>query len=188
MNNFFGSYGIPNYGNIPHPTANSLSNPQMITPIAQTPMTTSMFTQTTTQQTQPQPQQAPQNILQQSVYNVKPVTSFEEARASSIDFDGKINIFTDFNNGYIYTKSINMADGNANLQVYKLQPVNNTPQQQYITNQDLETINNRMLNFEQGLNDLQQSFYKIQKEWGTVNDDESTINSFTKQKSNGVSK
>lgn len=188
MNNFFGSYGIPNYGNIPHPTANSLSNPQMITPIAQPPMTTSMFTQTTTQQTQPQPQQAPQNILQQSVYNVKPVTSFEEARASSIDFDGKINIFTDFNNGYIYTKSINMTDGNANLQVYKLQPPISTTQQQYITNQDLDMLNSRMLNIEQGLNNLQQDFSKIQTEWGTVNDDKSTNNGFTKQKSNGVSK
>ena len=187
MNNFFGSYGIPNYGNIPHSTANSLSNPQMITPIAQPPMTTSMFSQTTAQQTQQQHQPL-QNTLQQSVYNVRPVTSFEEARASAIEFDGKINIFTDFNTGYIYTKSINMADGNANLHVYKLQPPISTTQQQYITNQDLETINNRMLNIEQGLNNLQQDFSKIQTEWGTVNDDKSTNNGFTKQKSNGVSK
>lgn len=187
MNNFFGSYGIPNYSNMPNTMANNLHNGQAIPPISQPPMTTSMFSQTTAQQTQQQ-HQPPQNTLQQSVYNVRPVTSFEEARASAIEFDGKINIFTDFNNGYIYTKSINMTDGNANLQVYKLQPPISTTQQQYITNQDLDMLNSRMLNIEQGLNNLQQDFSKIQTEWGTVNDDKSTNNGFTKQKSNGVSK
>ena len=47
------------------------------------------------------------------------VSSLEEARASSIDFDGSVFYFPDLANKRIYTKQINM-DGTATLQMYEL--------------------------------------------------------------------
>jgi len=44
----------------------------------------------------------------------KPVASVEEARATSIDFDGSIFFFPDLANKRIYTKQINM-DGTATM-------------------------------------------------------------------------
>lgn len=49
----------------------------------------------------------------------KPVASIEEARATSIDFDGSIFFFPDLANKRIYTKQINM-DGTATMQCYEL--------------------------------------------------------------------
>jgi hypothetical protein len=47
------------------------------------------------------------------------VSSLEEARASSIDFDGSVFNFPDLANKQIYTKQINI-DGTASLYVYEL--------------------------------------------------------------------
>ena len=47
------------------------------------------------------------------------VSSLEEARATSIDFDGSIFYFPDLANKRIYTKQINM-DGTATLCMYEL--------------------------------------------------------------------
>ena len=47
------------------------------------------------------------------------VSSLEEARATSIDFDGSVFYFPDLANKRIYTKKINM-DGTASLYVYEL--------------------------------------------------------------------
>ena len=47
------------------------------------------------------------------------VASLEEARATSIDFDGSIFYFPDLANKRIYTKQINM-DGTATLCMYEL--------------------------------------------------------------------
>ena len=75
-----------------------------------------------TQVTQQQP------IYQMPVYRQGPpqtglkgrlVTSLEEARATSIDFDGSVFYFPDLANKRIYTKQINM-DGTATLCMYEL--------------------------------------------------------------------
>jgi len=47
------------------------------------------------------------------------VSSLEEARATSIDFDGSVFYFPDLANKRIYTKQINM-DGTATLCMYEL--------------------------------------------------------------------
>ena len=47
------------------------------------------------------------------------VSSLEEARATSIDFDGSVFYFPDIANKRIYTKQINM-DGTATLCMYEL--------------------------------------------------------------------
>ena len=78
------------------------------------------------------PQQVPQSgtqpYYQQSVLRQAPlqnglkgrlVSSLEEARATSIDFDGTIFYFPDLANKRIYTKQINI-DGTATMNMYEL--------------------------------------------------------------------
>ncbi len=48
----------------------------------------------------------------------RPVSSIDEVKASTIDFDGSIFYFPDLANQRIYTKQINM-DGTATLNVYE---------------------------------------------------------------------
>ena len=62
----------------------------------------------------------------------RPVSSLEEVRATSIDFDGSIFYFPDLANKRIYTKQINM-DGTASLNMYELTPIP--------TEQKMETSN-----------------------------------------------
>lgn len=69
----------------------------------------------------------------------RPVTSIEEARAASIDFDGSIFYFPDTANKRIYTKQINL-DGTPSFNVYewKNEPAMTSPQ--YVTREEFETV------------------------------------------------
>ena len=75
------------------------------------------------------------------------VSSLEEARATSIDFDGSIFYFPDLANKRIYTKQINM-DGTATLNIYELREVpimNENPQvpqsmNNFITRDEFEQV------------------------------------------------
>ena len=101
----------------------------------------------------------PQTPQQQPMYNSyqtmstptglrgRPVASFEEARAMTIDFDGSTFFFPDLANKRIYTKQINM-DGTASLFVYELreQPIepvlpNNA---NYITREEFDKVMNEL--------------------------------------------
>lgn len=85
------------------------------------------YPQQPVQQTQQIAQQQPMyqvpNYLRQAPPQVnlkgRLVSSLEEARATSIDFDGSVFYFPDLANKRIYTKQINM-DGTASLYVYEL--------------------------------------------------------------------
>ena len=55
-----------------------------------------------------------------------PVSSLEEVKASSIDFDGSIFYFPDIANKRIYTKTVGM-DGVALLNMYELKPLPTDP-------------------------------------------------------------
>lgn len=100
------------------------------------------------QQTQSTQQTQPTYIRQQPLYmglKGRPVSSLEEARVSTVDFDGSIFYFPDMANRCIYTKQINM-DGTATLNVYELcdTPAGNpisTPQlnNNYITREEFES-------------------------------------------------
>ena len=81
----------------------------------------------------PQAQMRPQAPIT-SQYGLKgrPVSSLEEARAISIDFDGSVFYFPDLANRRIYTKQINM-DGTASLNMYELKEVP-TPSNPIVTN------------------------------------------------------
>lgn len=72
----------------------------------------------------------------------RPVSSFEEARAMTIDFDGTTFFFPDLANKRIYTKQINL-DGTASLCVYELrqlplEPLLNSNNDNYITREEFE--------------------------------------------------
>lgn len=75
------------------------------------------------------------------------VSSLEEARATSIDFDGSTFYFPDLANKRIYTKQINM-DGTATLNVYELKEtpiMNENPQMpqsmnNFITRDEFEQV------------------------------------------------
>ena len=72
----------------------------------------------------------------------RPVSSLEEARAQTIDFDGSVFLFPDFANGKIYTKQINM-DGTASLNVYELTELPKVPNgdtSDFVTHKELEQV------------------------------------------------
>lgn len=70
------------------------------------------------------------------------VSSIDEVKAMTIDFDGTIFYFPDLANNRIYTKQVNPMNGMAQMQVYELkeQPVSTTPPQNnnYITREEFE--------------------------------------------------
>lgn len=109
-------------------------------------------------QPQPQPQvvaqRQPQYMMDNSYPAIKgrPVSSFEEARASMIDFDGSVFYFPDLANQKIYTKQINL-DGTPSIKIYELAATPQTQSVQAIPNQeDLVTKKE----FEQTVNSLLQ--------------------------------
>jgi hypothetical protein len=71
----------------------------------------------------------------------------EEARATSIDFDGSVFYFPDLANKRIYTKQINM-DGTASLYVYELRetPIENEASgfvpsvEKFVTREEFERV------------------------------------------------
>lgn len=69
----------------------------------------------------------------------RPVSSLDEVRGTSIDFDGSVFYFPDLANKRIYTKQINM-DGTAALNVYELKniPLTNEANLNFITREEFE--------------------------------------------------
>lgn len=96
------------------------------------------------------------------------VSSLEEARATSIDFDGSVFYFPDFANRRIYTKQINL-DGTATLNVYELRemPAMNESQSSlpsldnYITRDEFNKV---MAQFKSMLNPEQPTIKQIEPE------------------------
>lgn len=88
---------------------------------------------------QQQPSVAPRTAVAQfGGLKGHPVSSLEEARALSIDFDGSIFYFPDIANKRIYTKQINM-DGTASLNMYELKPIPADPAiGDYVTRAEFE--------------------------------------------------
>ena len=90
-----------------------------------------------------QPNQSPaatyQPQLRQQAVGLKgrPVSSIDEARASSVDFDGTVFYFPDLANKCIYTKQINL-DGTATLLMYELKEIPVPTQPNFITREEFE--------------------------------------------------
>lgn len=86
----------------------------------------------------------PQQAQQIQTIKGRPVSSYDEAKASMIDLDGSLFVFPDIANKRIYTKQI-MLDGSAELKTYELKEVVPREQQQhdansYVLKKDFETI------------------------------------------------
>ena len=82
---------------------------------------------------------------------IRPVSSIEEVKAASIDFDGSVFYFSDLANKRIYTKQINL-DGTAQLNMYELketpvmeQPIVDTSN--FITRTEFDNVINYLKNF-----------------------------------------
>lgn len=101
-------------------------------------------------QMEPQNMQPPAYITPNTNYlKGRPVVSLEEARASQIDLDGSLHIFTDIGNKKIYTKQINL-DGTATLNTYALVEEVAAAAPEYVTraefNEVLAQIKSTLLN------------------------------------------
>ena len=86
----------------------------------------------------------PQPIQQQQkpITGLKgsPVSSLEEARAATVDFDGSIFFFPDLASNRIYTKQINV-DGTASLKMYEFKEMPTVVNDEYVTKQEFnETL------------------------------------------------
>lgn len=94
--------------------------------------------------------QQPQPVMRQS-QNYQPpylkgrlVSSLEEAKAASIDFDGSIFYFPDLANSRIYTKQINL-DGTATLNMYELKEIPTSVEtSSFVTKEELEQVINQL--------------------------------------------
>jgi len=62
------------------------------------------------------------NMYSPAILKGHPVSSLEEVKATSIDFDGSIFYFPDLANKRIYTKTVDM-NGIASLNMYELKPL-----------------------------------------------------------------
>ena len=73
-----------------------------------------------------------------------PVSSLEEVKASTIDFDGSIFYFPDIANKRIYTKTVG-TDGIALLNMYELKPLPVEPVgTDFVTRQEFEQALNKI--------------------------------------------
>lgn len=87
-------------------------------------------------------QQQPQITRPQYINFLKgrPVSSLEEVRAMSVDFDGSISYFPDIANNRIYTKQVNM-DGTSTVLMYELTEIPTVQENfanDYITREEFE--------------------------------------------------
>ena len=109
-----------------------------------------------------QPQMMQQQTQQMQMIKGRPVSSYDEAKASMIDLDGSLFVFTDIANKKIYTKQI-MLDGSAELKTYSL-----VEQQQNVSQEQTQQIEYVSKNeFEQTINFLSEQIKKLK---GGVND------------------
>lgn len=86
---------------------------------------------------QPMPQQMGMQQMRMSNLKGRPVSSLEEVKAMSIDFDGSVFYFPDLANNRIYTKQINL-DGTASIGMYEFKQIPTETQINYVTRDELE--------------------------------------------------
>lgn len=99
-------------------------------------------------------QQSPRQITTPIGLKGRPVSSIDEARATSIDFDGSVFYFPDLANRCIYTKQINL-DGTATLLMYELKEIPVAEQPNFVTREEFENTITQLKNL---LNTAQSNF------------------------------
>ena len=98
-NNYIGQYGFPQYM---YPQQNRINQEQQYSNVY------------------PNYYGVNQQQQMQQTLKGRPVSSYDEAKASMIDLDGSLFVFTDITNKRIYTKQI-LLDGSAEFKTYVLQ-------------------------------------------------------------------
>ena len=103
--------------------------------------------------------QQPQQVQQMQMIKGRPVSSYDEAKASMIDLDGSLFVFTDVANKKIYTKQI-LLDGSAELKTYTLVEQNKQTEQQieYVSKSEFEQtigyLSKQIKNIKDGVKDV----------------------------------
>lgn len=88
--------------------------------------------------------QQQQTRLNQPLLKGRPVSSIDEVKAASVDFDGSIFYFPDLANNRIYSKQINL-DGTSTILMYELKEIpKDIPTSQFITREEFETVINQL--------------------------------------------
>lgn len=100
------------------------------------------------------PMQNSQQVVMQTIKG-RPVSSYDEAKASMIDLDGSLFVFPDVANNCIYTKQI-MLDGSAELKTYVLQEQkqNGETNAGYVLKKDFDKIVRELLKQIEGLKEV----------------------------------
>ena len=101
----------------------------------------------------PQPMQTP--IQTEKFFKTLPVTSFDEAKAAMISFDGSLNIYVDTQHDRIYTKQLT-NNGLAELKVYTLSKESEPKESvvEYVTKGDYNALLERVNKLQEKLNTL----------------------------------
>lgn len=111
----------------------------------------------------------------------RPVSSYDEAKASMIDLDGSVSIFPDFGNGKIYTKQINL-DGTATINTYSidggLKPTPNNAESSKSESNALDLINN----LQSQIDALKDEISRLGKERGEKYAESTRANDVTESK------
>ena len=88
--------------------------------------------------------QQQQTRLNQPLLKGRPVSSIDEVKAASVDFDGSIFYFPDLANNRIYSKQINL-DGTSTILMYELKEIpKDISTAQFITREEFEAVINQL--------------------------------------------
>lgn len=110
------------------------------------------------------PQYQMQSVPQmQNMIKAIPVTSFDEAKAAIIDYDGSLFVFTNIKNGEIYTKQLNLNTGNADLNVYALVTEQNENGVEYITKAEFADVQNNIVKLKEEIDLLKGGLVNVSK-------------------------
>ena len=101
----------------------------------------------------PQPMQTP--IQTEKFFKTLPVTSFDEAKAAMISFDGSLNIYVDTQHDRIYTKQLT-NNGLAELKVYTLSKEDKPSENivEYVTKVDYDKLLEKVNKIQERFNAL----------------------------------
>lgn len=102
------------------------------------------------------------NNMSQQMIKGRPVSSYDEAKASMIDLDGSLYVFTDIANKCIYTKQI-LLDGTSDFKTYILKEEkqngymqeNKEQKEEYVLKRDFEKA---MKNLNEQINGIKEAF------------------------------
>lgn len=107
----------------------------------------------------------------------RPVSSLDEVRAASVDFDGSIFYFPNLANDKIYTKQINL-DGTSTVKVYDLVelPAPVAQQTDLVTKEEFTKTVNALLAEISALKQGQPTSPQVIQESGNVQENSATFN------------